>query len=81
MPPPMPAQPSAASSGNRAAVAPRRNEPAFHPTPSPERLAEALEPGGPGMRRMSKGLIAGILVSALLLGAAFASFAAWLLRR
>ena len=81
MPPPMPAQPSAASSGGRAAVAPRRNEPAFHPTPSPERLAEALEPGGPGMRRMSKGLIAGILVSALLLGAAFASFAAWLLRR
>jgi len=59
------------------------NEPGFSPTPSPERLAEVLEPGGqlaPGNRRMTKGMVAGILVTALVLGVVLANIAAWLLR-
>jgi serine/threonine-protein kinase len=83
--PPRPRAASAAATGARlpAVPAPRNqlSEPGYHPTPSPDRLADVLEPAGQGVRRMSKSLIAGILVMALVLGAAFASFAAWLFRR
>ena len=53
------------------------NEPRFNPTPAPDRMAEVLEPGGPPLRRMPRGVIISVLVGALLIGAVFA---AWLVR-
>ena len=53
------------------------NEPRFNPTPAPDQLAQVLEPGGHAIRKMPKGLIIGVLVGALVIGAAFA---AWLVR-
>jgi serine/threonine protein kinase len=78
-----PAAPATAQGRTRTGAPPRVNEPGFSPTPSPERLAEVLEPGGqlaPGNRRMTKGMVAGILVTALVLGVVLANIAAWLLR-
>jgi hypothetical protein len=52
------------------------DEPRFSPTPGPEQLADALEPGSAtaGPRRMGKGVIIGVLVGALVIGAAFAAW-------
>jgi serine/threonine protein kinase len=91
-PPPTPSAPPrtpAAAAGKRlpsrsgpAAVATQAgyqqvNEPRFNPTPAPDQLAQVLEPGGHVMRKMPKGVIIGVLVGALVIGAAFA---AWLVR-
>jgi hypothetical protein len=51
------------------------NEPRFHPTPPPDKLAQVLEPGGQMIRRMPKGLVISVLVAALVLGTVLA---AWL---
>jgi eukaryotic-like serine/threonine-protein kinase len=78
-----PSAPQAPQGRSRTGSSPRVNEPGFNPTPSPERLAEVLEPGGQlasGNRRMTKGMVAGILVTALVLGVVLANIAAWLLR-
>ena len=53
------------------------NEPRFHPTPPPDKLAQVLEPGGHVIRKMPRSVIVGVLVGALVIGAAFA---AWLVR-
>ena len=60
------------------------NEPGFSPTPSPDRLAEVLEPGGHAAAhtspRITKRVVAIVLAGALVLGLVFASVAAWLFR-
>ena len=85
VPPRPPAIPARQPSRPNAAVASQPtkvgyqqvNEPRFHPTPPPDQLVQVLEPGGQVIRRMPKGVIIGVLVGALVIGAAFA---AWLVR-
>jgi len=80
-PPAVPSRPTSRPSAGGTAQATQPgfqvNEPRFHPTPGPDRLAEVLEPGGQVNRKMPKGVIIGVLVGALVIGAAFA---AWLVR-
>lgn len=71
-PPPRPPSPP----GGHHAVPPGAQQ-HFSPTPGPENLADALEPQPQGQRRMGKGVIIGVLVGALVIGAAFA---AWFVR-
>jgi eukaryotic-like serine/threonine-protein kinase len=68
-------RPAGPAGGTRALASEERR---FSPTtPSSERIAEVLDPATAAQRRMGKGVIIGVLVGALVIGAAFA---AWFVR-